>query len=322
MKFGFRRVCAGLTALLLMLQLFTGCIRIDKPQPDDIVVLFSANLNGNPNTGVGYAGFASYVRYMEDETPYVTLVDCGNTFTADPDHSFRPRGSVELMNAIGYDFALPTEREFALGAEALAGELSESDARYLACNLQFTGKDGTWLSAIKPYAIVDYYDDISVAFIGVSSPYSIDAENEGLMENGELVYNLWGGKDATAFYQTVQRSVDACRDAGADYVVVLSNLGEDSTEAPYRTLDLIRATTGIDAVLDGGYDRAVTTHVELNYEGKRVVMAAVGADFSGIGKLIITANGHIDVGVISDYKHRDSAIALKTREMLDKYGEP
>lgn len=322
MKFGYRRVFALLTALLLALQLFTGCIRIDKPQPDDIVVLFTANINGDPNAGLGYAGFASYVRYMESETPYVTLVDCGNAFTAEPEAAFQPRGSVELMNAIGYDFALPGEREFALGAESLASELIESDARYLACNLEFTGKDGTWLSAIKSYAIVDYYNDISVAFVGVSSPYSIDGENEGLSENGELVYNLWGGKDADAFYQTVQKNVNACRNAGADYVVLLSNLGEDNTEAPYRALDLIRATTGIDAVLDGGYERTLSTYVELNYAGERVLMASVGADFCGFGKLLITENGHVDVSVITDYKHRDSEIALKTREMLDKYGEP
>ena len=69
------------------------------------------------------------------------------------------------------------------------------------------------------------------------------------MEDGQLVYDFYGGGKGEVLAARVQEVVDEVRGKGADYVVVISHLGVN--EPSYDTVSFIHMTKGVDVFLDG-----------------------------------------------------------------------
>ena len=322
-KQAFTRIAAGALSLLLLLVLCAGCVRIDKPQPNDIVVLFTNDVHCGIDTNIGYAGLASYIEYVEKLTPYLTLVDCGDAVQGEFIGTVSEgEYIVDIMNELGYDLAVPGNHEFDYGMEQLEELIYQSKAQYLACNITYTGEERNRLSEIKPYEIVEYYDDISVAYIGVATPESITKSTPAyFMEDGEYVYDFARGNDGQDLYACVQCYVDECRDQGADYVVVLSHLGDAAESSPYTSVELIRETVGIDVILDGHAHSVIPTRVEVNRDGEEVLLSSTGTKLANIGQLVITASGNVIVGLISDYSYRDSDTARFINGIKAEYQE-
>lgn len=142
-----------LLAAVLALTQLTGCERLFSRENEDIVILFTNDVHGVSSEGIGYAGLAAYKEWLEEETPYVTLVDCGDALQGDALGAVS-RGAylVEIMNAVGYDFAVLGNHEFDYGMEQLASLLGEADAQYLGCNIRYTGEGES--AVLAPYALV------------------------------------------------------------------------------------------------------------------------------------------------------------------------
>ena len=129
---------ALLTALLLTLMTLGGC---HAPQAaDDIVIVYTNDVHCAVDDAIGYAGLASYKQYMEGKTDYVTLVDCGDALQGNTMGTIsQGEYLVEIMNEVGYDFAVLGNHEFDYGMDWLAELLELADAQYLGCNIQYTG---------------------------------------------------------------------------------------------------------------------------------------------------------------------------------------
>ena len=96
----------------------------------------------------------------------------------------------------------------------------------------------------------------------------------------------------------MQQAVDKARGEGADYVILLTHLGERQTaQTRYTSTDLIAATNGIDAVLDGHTHSVVNTTLT-NNQGRQVVLCQTGTQFANIGKLLITKDGTMTATLI------------------------
>ena len=274
---------------------------------DDIVILYTNDVHCGIEENIGYAGLVAYKEAMEEKTPHVTLVDCGDAIQGDF-IGLTSQGSyiVDIMNEAEYDFAVLGNHEFDYGMEKLGNLIEESDAQYLGCNITYTGKGESILSDVKPYDIVEY-GETSVAFIGVSTPESITSSTPTyFMEDGEYVYEFANGDEGDELYDCVQGYVDECKEAGADYVVLMTHLGDSEEYGPHSSVDLVRATEGVDVVLDGHAHSTISCMVEENKEGEEVLISSTGTKLANIGQLIITADGNISTGLISSYAKKDA----------------
>lgn len=287
-----------------------------EQKTDDIIILYTNDVHCSIDGDIGYAGVVSYKEYVQEKTPYVTLVDCGDAIQGGvigtvSDGSYL----VDIMNYAGYDFAVPGNHEFDYGMEQLSDLIDKADAQYLCANVEYSGSRENALSAVRPYEIVEY-GDRSVAFVGVSTPESITKSTPScFMEDGEFVYSFCGEE----LYDRVQENVNECREKGADYVVVLSHLGDEEGSAPFSSWDLVHETEGIDVLLDGHAHSVVSGRIAQNKKGEEVLISSAGSQLQNIGQLVITADGFLSTGLISDYAGKDADTDAYIREIQATY---
>lgn len=315
---GFYRLGALLLALVLVLSSLAGCNT--EKQQEDIVILYTNDVHCAVDTDIGYAGLTAYKKWVEEKTSYVTLVDCGDALQGDT-IGVVSQGEylVDIMNQVGYDFAVLGNHEFDYGMEQLAALLEKSETQYLGCNIRYTGEGNSAVSSLKPYEIVTY-GDVEVAFVGVSTPESITKSSPAYFmdESGAFVYDFYGGS-GEELYAKVQEAVDKCREKGADYVIALAHLGDDETSAPFRSTDLIAGTTGIDAVLDGHSHSVIPCDVVNNKEGEKVLLSSTGTGLTNIGQMVITTDGNLTAGLIGDFPDKDTETDSFVKEIQSQY---
>lgn len=314
----FYRLGAYFLVLLLLLSGLAGC-RTEQ-QGENVVILYTNDVHCAVDSYIGYAGLAAYKAWMQESTPYVTLVDCGDALQGDIIGTIsQGEYLIDIMNQIGYDFAVLGNHEFDYGMEQLQTLLEEAETQYLGCNIRYTGTGLNAVSSLKPYELVSY-GDIKVAFVGVSTPESIAQSTPAYFmdESGDLVYDFYGDSGETLYMQ-VQETVDACREKGADYVVVLAHLGDDEDFAPFRSIDLIAATTGIDVVLDGHSHSVIPCDIVNNKNGEKVLLSSTGTGLMNIGQLVITADGNLTAGLISDFPDVDEETDIFVKEIQSQY---
>ncbi len=280
---------------------------------DDIIVLFTNDVHCAVDDNLGYEGLAAYENLMEEETDYVTLVDLGDAVQGEALAAISEGEYViDVMNAVGYDLAVLGNHEFDYGIDQLSHLIDQADARYLSCNLTASGEGESLVEQIEPYEILSY-GDVQVAYIGVSTPETMSRTAQSMFqdEDGNFIYDF-GGSDSEQFYETVQGYVDECRSEGADYVILLTHLGVLDSSSPYTSTELIAATTGVDAVLDGHSHTVIPSAVIANADGDPVVLSSTGTELENIGRLTITASGDISSTLISyvDYEDEETASYL------------
>ncbi|MDC7287514.1 bifunctional metallophosphatase/5'-nucleotidase [Blautia schinkii] len=317
-KIGKVRMAGLLSAVILLSVLLCG---FNTDSQKDIVILYTNDVHCAVDDEMGYAGLAAYKGFMEEKTPYVTLVDCGDAIQGDVIGMVSEgKYPVEIMNRVGYDFAVPGNHEFDYGMEQLEGLIQSADAEYLGCNIRYSGTGNSALDLLKPYQIVSY-GDTEVAFIGVCTPESITDSTPAYFmdDSGEFVYDFYGGGGGEGLYGRVQETVDECRGKGADYIVVLSHLGDDEDSAPFRSIDLIENTEGVDVVLDGHSHSTIPCRILEDKMGDEVLLSSTGTKFSYVGQLIITSDGNLMTGLISDYPEKDEAVESYIGEIQARF---
>lgn len=317
-KKSFYRLGGLLLALVLVLSGMAGCGA--EKQQEDIVILYTNDVHCAVDTDIGYAGLAAYKDWVEEKTPYVALVDCGDALQGDTIGAVsQGEYLVDIMNQVGYDFAVLGNHEFDYGMEQLASLLEKAEAQYLGCNIRYTGTGDSAVSSLKPYEIVSY-GDTDVAFVGVSTPESIAKSTPSYFmdESGGFVYDFYGGS-GEELYARVQETVDECREEGADYVIALAHLGDDEASEPFRSTDLIAGTTGIDAVLDGHSHSVLPCDVVENKEGDKVLLSSTGTGLANIGQMVITADGNLAAGLIGDFPDRNTETDSFVKGIQNQY---
>ena len=307
--------------IILLLSL-TACGKDDRL--NDVIVLFTNDVHCGIDDSIGYAGLAAYKKDMNEKYRYVVLADCGD-FVQGAYEGTVSKGEylVDLMNEVGYDFAIFGNHEFDYGIEQLRSNVRRSDAQFLNCNITYTGNGEDWISSeTRPYEIKTY-GRIKVAFIGVSTPWTTSGSTPArFMENGDFVYDFCQDEDGQRFYDTVQKNVDECLKNGADYVVVLSHLGvEVSADSPFTSLELIENTTGIDVILDGHSHTEAACWIHQNKNGEDVLLSSTGTKLSNIGKLVLGKDGTASVGYIDHYEKKDAGITEKIEQMRSSFAE-
>ena len=84
----------------------------------------------------------------------------------------------------------------------------------------------------------------------------------------------------------------------------MAHLGETDEDAPYRSIDVIENTSGIDVVLDG-HSHSVIMDSYKNKDGKDVILTQTGTKMQHIGVLVIRSDGGISCELIDNYSGTD-----------------
>lgn len=317
----YRIHTTSIIIMVLTTALLYGC-GADRQEQRDIVILYTNDVHCAVEDNIGYAGLAAYKKYMEEKTPYVTLVDCGDAIQGDA-IGLISEGEypVQIMNRIGYNLAVPGNHEFDYGMETLAKLIEDAEAEYLGCNIRYTGTGVNALEKVEPYHI-EHYGDVDVAFIGVCTPENITSSTPTYFmdESGEFIYDFYSGEEGQELYAQVQSTVDECRNQGAEYVILLTHLGMDEDSAPFRSIDLIEHTEGVDAVLDGHSHNVIPCQMIKDKSGREVLLSSTGTELKYIGQLTITPGGTVMTGLLT-YPDQEREAEQYIGEILSSFEE-
>lgn len=286
--------------LLLVCLLFVvvGCKR-----QDPIVILFDNDVHCAVD---GYAKMAGVKNELKKQTPYVSVVSCGDFAQGDVIGTLSEGGSiVKIMNQVGYDVVVFGNHEFDFGFPVMEQLASQLKATVVSCNLINKKTDKT---LFKPY-IIKEYGPTKVAYIGVMTPETltsspnlfedIDDISQFDAENNVVNYEFEGDFCADSLYGQVQKYVDAARGQGADIVVVLAHLGDELLDKTMPTsVSLIAQTHGIDVVLDGHAHHTIADTLIANNQNQMVHLSSTGSNFRNIGQLTIAPDNALSIQLL------------------------
>ena len=269
---------------------------------DNIVILYDNDVHCAVD---GYAKMAGVKNELKKQTPYVSVVSCGDFAQGDVIGTLSEGGSiVEIMNQVGYDVVVFGNHEFDYSFRTMQELASQLKATVVSCNLINKKTDKT---LFKPY-IIKEYGPTKVAYIGVITPETLtslpnifkdiqlapfDAENnvEGVDFEGDFC--------ADSLYSQVQKYVDAARSDGAHVVVVLAHLGDELIDKTMPTsVALIEQTHGIDVVLDGHAHHIIADTLIANNQNQMVHLSSTGSNFRNIGQLTIAPENTLSLQLL------------------------
>ena len=262
----------------------------------------------------GYTKLAG-LRDAISDTAHVCVVSSGD-FLQGATAGALSRGQyiVDIMSKVGYDAVGLGNHEFDFSTSRLL-ELSPMMNAPIVCANLVDCKDGH--RVYQPY-VIRQCGSKRVAFVGVLTPESMVAESYSFYDaDGKQTYDL----QLKTLYTLVQKAVDDARREGADYVVLLSHMGEQSADMGVDSHKLVAATSGIDVVLDGHSHSTIPSDKVLNSKGQPVIVTETGTQFANIGKLLITRDGHFSTELVPtkavDLKNtRVSATTDSIRQLL------
>ena len=267
-------------------------------------------------TGIGYAGVAAYANAQKGlyGAGNVTLVDAGDAIQGGPVGTLTKGAAlVQIMNAVGYDYAIPGNHEFDYGMDQFSALVKQAGATYLSCNFTKLNADGSKASVFAPFAIEAYKDAdvaaddadgvLKVAYVGISTPETLTKSSPANFQDaaGNYIYGFCQDETGEALYAAVQSAVDEARAQGADYVVAVGHLGIEGTTSRWTSEAVIKHTAGIDALIDGhsheAYDKTVGSEgaagaiqTLANSDGDKVVLVQTGTKLANVGNLVIDAD--------------------------------
>lgn len=270
---------------------------------DNIVILFDNDVHCAVE---GYAKMAGVKNVCKTQTPYVSVVSCGDFAQGDVIGTLSEGGSiVKIMNQVGYDVVVFGNHEFDYGFHTMEELGYQLKATVVSCNLINKKTDKTFF---KPY-IIKEYGPTKVAYIGVITPETLTSSPKLFedidyifqfdAENNVVNYEFEGDFCADSLYRQVQKHVDAARSQGADIVVVLAHLGDELIDKTMPTsVSLIEQTHGIDVVLDGHAHHTIADTLIANNQNQMVHLSSTGSNFKNIGQLTIAPDNTLSLQLL------------------------
>lgn len=286
-----------LLAFVILVMAMAGCAAHQDnlaEEPKDILVLFTSDVHCGVDRNFGYVGLRAAADAAEAQGDHVLLVDNGDSIQGEPIGTLtNGEADIRLMNALGYDVAIPGNHEFDYGMEQFLKLADMAEFPYISCNFNKGGE-----LIFDPYLIKEF-EGAKIAFVGVTTPKTLSTSMPRYFqdEEGNIIYGFLQDKTGEAVYHAVQQAVNDARDEGADYVVVMGHMGNEAECEPWTYADVISHTEGIDAFLDG-HSHDTDKVVMKNKNGKEVIRQACGTKMNGIGWLRIRAeDGNLDTGL-------------------------
>ena len=238
-----------------------------------------------------YPVLAAYRAELISQGKNVVLVDAGDAIQGEVIGALTEgKAIVDIMNTVGYDYAVPGNHEFDYGMDVFL-DLAENEADYEYVCSNFYDLPSV-SPVLAPYAIKDF-GDYQVAFVGISTPETITKSTPEFFkgEGGNYIYGFPVYPDAMTdevLYGSVQESVDDAIADGADTVVAVGHTGILETNDGWKTSDIIANTTGIDYYIDAHSHETVEKETYKNKNDEDVIRTSTGSKFANFGVLTIS----------------------------------
>ena len=259
-----------------------------------------------------YPVIAAYRAELIAQGADVITVDAGDAIHGEVIGTLTDGGAiVDIMNAVGYDYAVPGNHEYDYGMDTLL-DLAENKAEYeyICSNFYYLPDAQPVFSA---YAIKDA-GDYQIALVGISTPETVTKANPEYFkdENGDFIYGFPANPDEMTnenLYECIQESVDDAKANGADFVVAVGHTGILGTADGWKSTDIIANTSGIDYYIDAHSHETIESADYTNKDSKKVVLTSTGTKFANFGVLTLSGENadfelvnpdNIDVHSMSD----------------------
>ena len=258
----------------------------------EIVILHTNDMHCGVNDNLGLATVAQMKQNALQKTPYVALVDAGDAVQGAPIGKLsRGEAVVRMMNAAGYDFAIPGNHEFDYGMERFWQLNKKLKSGYYSANFEDLR---TKKLALPAYKMLQF-GDTKVAFVGATTPGTLISSTPAFFQDGKGNYLYGFNEDETGrkLYKALQKSINAARENGADYVFLVGHLGLNGSIEYWNSESVAANTRGVDAIIDGhSHERIQGKHVK-NYVGKDVLITQTGTKLETVGQIVIGTDGKI-----------------------------
>lgn len=294
-----KKVLSLWLSLLMVMSLTMGMSFTVFGAEQDIVVLYTNDVHCGVDENIGYGGLALYKQQMLQQTPYVALVDAGDAIQGAPIGTLSEGGSIiDIMNQVGYDFAIPGNHEFDYGMARFLELSGKLNCGYYSSNFINLA---TGAPVFAPYKMMDF-GGTKVAFVAASTPESFTKSTPAYFQDasGNYIYGFCEDESGQKLYAQIQSAVDAARAEGAAYVILIGHLGENGVTDRWSSDYVIKNTKGIDACIDGHSHETVAAKTVQNKDGQNVILTQTGTKLKDIGKMTIKTDGTITTELVTE----------------------
>ncbi len=279
-----------ISVLLAMVMLFSVVSITVFAGEQETVILYTNDVHCAIDD---YPVLAAYRAELLEQGKNVVTVDAGDAIQGDVIGSLtNGEAVVDIMNTVGYDYAVPGNHEFDYGMKTFLDlAQNKADYDYISTNFQYLAANSP---VFAPYEIEDF-GDYQVAFVGISTPETITKSTPEYFkdENNTFIYGFPkypGDMTNEALYENVQKSVDYAIDDGADIVVAVGHTGVLETSDGWKSTDIIANTSGIDYYIDAHSHETTESAVYKNENNEDVILTSTGTKFANFGVLTINGN--------------------------------
>lgn len=309
-----RRVLAIAAVVIVILCSAAVAFVLTKPDSGDatftIIHTNDTHCFFDGDGGVGLSTAAALREEYSGSRPVFT-VDAGDFLQGNSYGTMTVgEGSVRVMNAVGYDFAVPGNHEFDYGLDVLLERAGQLDFPLICANLVY---EDTGKSLFDEYLILER-GGVRVGFFGLITAETPHSSMPGAMGNSKV----------TDPVMAAERMVSLLKGENVDSIVAVGHLGV--LRQGFTTSDeLCKMVPGIDIFIDGH------SHTEME-DGKvcdgsivldesDTVIASAGCFAHNVGVVTSGPRG-IDAklyrGPALAYAHTDRAIETVVHEVDEK----
>lgn len=232
-------------------------------------------LEGDGESSVGISKVAG----LKDENPDSILVDAGDATQGLPIASLTKGNDViRLMNMAGYDLMVPGNHEFDFGTDAFLKNVSLAEFPIISANIY---RDGTLLLEGKQeknpgcHTVIEK-NGIKVGFFGLTTTQTATATNPTGIQGVEFVDEI----------ESAKKEIDHLENEGADIIIAVAHLGDETADVPCTSTDLAEAMTDeyqgkLDVIIDGH------SHTVEDRKVNDIEIVQTGTGLSAVGKLTL-----------------------------------
>ena len=288
----------ALSIILAILMTVTTVPFAFAAEEGDVVILYTNDVHCAIDD---YPALAAYRAELIAQGNTVITVDAGDAIQGEVIGAFtQGEAIVNIMNEVGYDYAVPGNHEYDYGMETFL-DLAKNKAEYNYISSNFY-KLTSVKPVFEPYYIENISDDLQIAFVGITTPESVTKSTPEYFkdENGNFIYGFptFDMLD-DVLCETVQESVDYAIADGADIVVAVGHMGIEGITEGWRSTDIIAHTTGIDFFIDSHSHQTINGEVYKNKDGEDVLLTSTGTKLNNFGVMTITADGEATAELVS-----------------------
>lgn len=287
-----------LSIILATLMIMTTVSFALAAEEGNVVILYTNDVHCAIDS---YPALAAYRAELISQGNTVITLDAGDAIQGEIIGTFtQGEAIVNIMNEVGYDYAVPGNHEYDYGMEAFLN-LAKNKAEYNYVSSNFY-KLSSVKPVFKPYYIENISEDMQIAFVGISTPESVTKSSPDHFkdEYGNFMYGFptFDMQD-DILCETIQESVDNAIADGADIVVAVGHLGIEGITEGWKSTDIIAHTTGIDLFIDSHAHQTIISEVYKNKDGENVTLTSSGTKLDRFGAITFSDDGNVSFELIN-----------------------